>query len=140
MHLEAVISIDGYFGGEKMETLSKSYCQCFEEGLKSNHYFAIVEFELKDPSKIDILVKTMTVVINNMRNSIKYISRRFAEFINNEISIMVIKKDEKTICLSFKLRRKIKEQLLNFENAMKGFLDEVVTQNLSLSHLKRLKR
>ena len=49
---------------------------------------------------------------------------------------MVIKKDEKTICLSFKLRRKIKEQLLNFENAMKGFLDEVVTQNLSLSYLK----
>ena len=73
MHPEAVISIDGYFGGEKMETLSKSYCQCFEEGLKSNHYFAIVEFELKDPSKIDILVKTMTVVINNMRNSIQYI-------------------------------------------------------------------
>ena len=133
MHPEAVISIDGYFGGEKMETLAKSYCQCFEEGLKSNHYFAIVEFELKDPSKIDTLVKTMTVVINNMRNSIKYISRRFAEFINNEISIMVIKKDEKTICLSFKLRRKIKEQLLNFENTMKGFLDEVVTQNLSLS-------
>ena len=122
MHPEAVISIDGYFGGEKMETLY--------------HYFAIVEFELKNPSKIDILVKTMTVVINNMRNSIKYISRRFAEFINNEISIMVIKKDEKTICFSFKLRRKIKEQLLNFENAMKGFLDEVVTQNLSLSHLK----
>lgn len=133
MHPEATISLDGYFGGEKKETLSKSYCQFFEEGLKSNHYFLIVEFELKDPSKIDTMIKKLTVMINNFRNQIKYISKRTAEFLNNQVSIMAIKKDEKTICLSVKLRRRIKEQLLNFENTVKSFLDEIITQNLSMS-------
>lgn len=127
---EAVISLDGYFGGEKKEKISKSYCQNYGEGLKSSHYFVIVEFELKDPSQIESMSKMLNVLINTLRDSLKYVSRQYSDFINNELSIMVLKKDENTICLSCKLRRKIKEQLSHFEMTLKGFVDEIISQNI----------
>jgi hypothetical protein len=128
-----VISLDGYFGGEFKETLSKSYVQNFEEGLKSTDIFIIFEFMMKDSSNIDKFQKFLTHLTDAMRESFRNISRRIFSLINNEISIKVIKKNSETICLSFKLRKVIKEDLLSVENAIKSLLDDDITQKISFS-------
>ncbi len=130
---QIIIGLDGYFGGSVKESLSKSYVQNFEEGLKSTDTFIIIEFAVREPSKIDYLQKFLTTLTNSMRESFRNISRKMFSFINNDVSIKVIKKNEETICLSFKLRKVIKEELLTFENGIKWFLDDEITQSISLS-------
>ena len=127
------ISLDGYFGGEFKETISKSYVHNYEEGLKSTDIFIILEFVLKDSTKIDSFQKFLVSLTNLMRESFRNISRKIFSLINNEISIKVIKKNSETLCLSFKLRKVIKEDLLTFENAIKSLLDDEVTQKISFS-------
>ena len=112
-----------------------SFIKNIETGLKCSNYFIIFEFELKEESKMEVMLNNFKIIINNLRDSLKYISRPFAEFINNELNIMVFKKNNNTICLSCKLRRKIKEQLLYFENFIKTFVDDVITQYISLSFM-----
>jgi hypothetical protein len=130
---EIVISLDGYFGGEAMESVSKSYVQNFEEGLKYSDIFLIVEFTLKDPSKIDHLQLFLTTLIDSMRDSFRIISKKFFSFFSNDISIKVIKKDHITLCLSLKFKRGIKEEVLTIENSLLYFLDDNLTQTLNLS-------
>lgn len=130
---EILVSFDGYFGGEFKETISKSYVQNFEEGLKSTDIFFIVEFQLKDPSKAETLQKFLTNLTNMMMESFRSVSRKIFAFINNDVSIKVIKKGSDTICLSLKIRKSAKVELLSIENAIQSLLDDEMTQKLSFS-------
>jgi hypothetical protein len=132
---QATIGLNVYLGGEKQNNIAMSFIKNIETGLKCSNYFIIFEFELKEESKMEIMLNNFKILINNLRDSLKYISKPFAEFINNELNIMVFKKNNNTICLSCKLRRKIKEQLLYFENFIKSFTDNVITQYFSLSFM-----
>ena len=132
---EATIGLNLYLGGEKQKNIAMSFIKNIETGLKCSNYFIIFEFELKEESKMEVMLNNFKIIINNLRDSLKYISRPFAEFINNELNIMVFKKNNNTICLSCKLRRKIKEQLLYFQNFIKTFVDDVITQYISLSFM-----
>jgi hypothetical protein len=130
---EIVVSLDGYFGGELMESISKSYVQNYEEGLKYSDTFLIVEFNLKDPSKLDHLQLFLTNLIDSMRDSFRVISKKLFSFFSNDISIMVIKKDNNTLCLSLKFKRGLKEEILTIENSLLYLLDDKLTQTLNLS-------
>lgn len=129
---EIMISLDGYFGGETMDKLSKSYVNNFE-GLKSSDFFVILEFKVKDPSKIDLLKKFLQTLTNNLNESLRHVSRKIFSYFNSDMSIMVLKKDDHILCLSIKLKRVIKDELMSFENAFKHFLDEEITQQICLS-------
>jgi xanthine dehydrogenase iron-sulfur cluster and FAD-binding subunit A len=45
----------------------------------------------------------------------------------------VLKKSEDVICLSFKVRRRLKEEISSFENAFNLLLNENITQNVCVS-------
>jgi hypothetical protein len=130
---EVMLSFDGYFGGEFKETISKSYVQNYEEGLKSTDFFLIVEFQLKDPSKTDKIQKIMTNLINITRESFMNVSKKMFSFFNNDVSIKVLKKNADTLCLSLKIRRNAKLELLSIENAIQSVLDDDITQKVSFS-------
>jgi Ca2+-binding EF-hand superfamily protein len=130
---EILISFDGHFGGEFKETVSKSYVQNFEEGLKSTDVFFVVEFQIKDPSKMESTIKFLNNVINLTQDSFINISRKLFSFMNNEMSIKVLRKSDTVICLSFKLKKIVKVEITDFESALQGFLDEEITQKLSCS-------
>lgn len=127
------ISLEGFFGGEAKESLSKSYVQDFEENLKTSDMFVIFEFIVKDSSNMESLIRKLTNLANVIRESLQGISSKFSAFVNNGISIRVLKKSENVICLSFKIRRSLKEEFSFFENAFNLLLDESITQNICIS-------
>jgi hypothetical protein len=130
---DIAISLDGYFGGDVMETVSKSYVNNYDEGLKSTDIFVIVEFTLKDPSKIDHLQHFLSKLTDSMRDSFRIMSRKIFTFVSNDISIKVLKKNNETLCLSIKCKRSIKEEVLSIENGIRYLLDDNLTQTLNLS-------
>jgi len=130
---ELQVSLEGFFGGEVKESLSNSYVQNFGENLKTNDMFIIFEFIVKDKTKLDSLIKKLTNLANVIRESLQGISNKISAFINNGISIKVLKKSEEVICLSFKIRRSLKEEFSSFENAFNLILDQSITQNICLS-------
>lgn len=127
------VSLEGFFGGEVKESLSNSYVQNFGENLKSSDMFVIFEFIVKDKSKIDSLTKKLNNLANVIRESLQGISSKISAFVNNGISIKVLRKSEDVICLSFKIRRSLKEEFSSFENAFNLLLDENITQNVCVS-------
>jgi hypothetical protein len=56
------VSLEGFFGGEAKESLSKSYVQNFGENLKPFDMFLIFEFIVKETSKMDSLVRKLTLL------------------------------------------------------------------------------
>jgi hypothetical protein len=130
---EIVIGIDGYFGGDVKNDMSKAYISNYEEGLKPNDIFFIIEFIVRDPSKLELMIKFLTLITDAMREGFRSISRRIFHFMTNDVSIKVIRKNNNTIGLSFKIRKVIKEELLTIENAFKSLLDEEITQTFALS-------
>ncbi len=127
------VSLEGFFGGEAKEAMSKSYVQNFGENLKTSDMFVIFEFIVKDKSKNESLIKKLTNLANVIRESLQGISNKISAFINNGISIKVLKKSEDVICLSFKIRRSLKEEFSSFENALNLLIDESITQNVCVS-------
>lgn len=125
------VSLEAFFGGEAKENISKSYVSHFEDNLKTSDMFVIIEFIVKDKSKIDSLIKKMTNLANVLRESLQGISSKISAFVNNGISIKVLKKNEDVICLSIKIRRGLKEEFSSFENAVNLVLDEDITQNIN---------
>ena len=127
------ISLDALFGGENKESISKSYVENFEDNLKTSDMFVIFEFIVKDKSSIDSLVKKLTNLSNALRESFHGISSKLSSFLSSGISIKVLRKSDEIICLSFKIRRSLKEEFSSFENAMNLLLDEQITQKVNLS-------
>lgn len=66
------VSLDGYFGGEVMETISKSYVQNFLEGLKSTDIFLVWEFTLRDSSKLEQMEKFLKNITDAIRESFSF--------------------------------------------------------------------
>jgi hypothetical protein len=130
---DITVGIDGYFGGEVMETISKSYVDNFEEDLRHTDTFMIVEFTCKDPARYNENVKLLSKFIDSMRESFGAVSQKFFSSIGNDVSIKVIKKDSNTICLSLKFKREIKENILSFENSLFYLLDDQISQTINLS-------
>jgi len=127
------INLEGFFGGEVKESLSNNYVQNFGENLKTSDMFIIIEFISKDKTKLDSIVKKLTNLANIIRESFQGVSRKISAFVNNGISIKVLKKSEEVVCLSFKIRRSLKEEFSFFENALNLLLDENITQNICMS-------
>lgn len=120
----------GYFGGEEKEQESRSYVDSFPEGLKSNDFFVVLEFKVKDSEKLEYMQKFLNSLTVYLKEFLIHVSKyRFTSF-NSNMSAMVIKKDEQTLCLSIKLKRVYKEELASFENSMKMLLDKDITQTL----------
>jgi len=130
---EITVGFDSYFGGEFNQKISKSYVQNFEEGLKATDLFVIIEFQIKDRNKTDQLIKILTSLTNLFTESFRNISRKVFAFFNNDLSIKVLKKAEDVICLSLKIKKSMKLEMLSIENSFQKILDDEITQKLSLS-------
>jgi len=109
--------------------MSKAFASNFEEGFNPSDLYVCIEFTLKDSSKTEYLIKFLQALANTLRESLVHFSRKVSIFVNNNVSIKVYKKNNEIICLSFKLKKTIKEQFISIENSLHFLIDDEITQN-----------
>ena len=130
---ELRVTFETFAGGISKDNMSKAYASNFQDGFNPGDYYVCFEFTVKDPSKSEYLLKFLQILANTLRESVVHISRKFSEFVNNNVSIKVYSKNEGIICLSFKLRKQIKEQFNTIENGLHFLLDDEITQILNFN-------